>query len=452
MDSAAFDDTRALELDVSPADPPPRRPIPSTSEDDQGAPASEAIDVYLKAVRALPMLERSEANALSREIQADTEEFRTAMLGLYATAVRVHEIWSQRRADGRVTGVLCERYRDDTSHDWSRHVDRPMERVARILARDGAIEGTGSDEITRQLTAAEFHTDILIGIHGELVAALGASRTAAVRAQRRRLGLGKPAARRQVARATSALARRDAGRQRFTRHNLRLVIHLAKRYRNSGIAFLDLIQEGNLGLIRAVEKFDPDRGHTFSTYAVWWIEQALIRAVENQSRTIRVPAHVQQAHKRTQRAREGLRSRSVGEVSDDTLADHLGMAKDELDKLVLASRPIRSIDEPLTEDGGRLEDVIPSAEGEEEGASIDRRHLRHTLARSLSVLPERERSVIEWRFGLSGEPEMTLQMVGQRLGLSRERVRQIQSEAFGHLREQSAVHRLVELLDAPESP
>jgi len=326
-----------------------------------------------------------------------------------------------------------------------------MRRVEALLEDAAKGSAPARAERVAQLTRAEIHTDILIEIHRELTRLRRAERTAAVRTERRRLRLGDPAARGALDRATAALERRDRARQTFTRHNLRLVIHLAKRYRSNDVPFLDLIQEGNLGLIRAVEKFDPDRGHTFSTYAVWWIEQALIRAVENQSRTIRVPAHVQQAYKRTQRAREDLRSRSVGEVGDGELAERLEMDAEELDRLVLASRPIRSIDEPLTEDGGRLEDVIPAPEDEETGASFDRATLRRTLARSLRRLPERERSVLEWRFGLSGEPEMTLQMVGQRLGLSRERVRQIQSEAFGHLRDEPAVNRLAELLDASEA-
>jgi RNA polymerase sigma factor (sigma-70 family) len=410
-------------------------------------PASESIDVYLRAVRDLPMLSRAEADALAREIREATETFRGEMNGLQGTAVRVAEIWRSRKAEGRVTGILCERYRDDTSHDWSAHVDRPLRKLEALIEDAGPDRPVDEKRRADLLTAAEIHSDILLQIHGELSALLRSPRSPRVRNERKRLGLGPASERKRLARATTALRRRDAGRQRFTRHNLRLVIHLAKRYRNNGVAFLDLIQEGNLGLIRAVEKFDPDRGHTFSTYAVWWVEQALIRAVENQARTIRVPAHIQQARKRANRVRETLRVRSDGEIGNHELAGHLGMDADELDRLEVAGRPIRSIDDPLTEDGGRLEDIIPSPHEADPADTHDQVLLRSTLERSLRALPARERSVLEWRFGLGGEPEMTLQMVGHRLGLSRERVRQIQAEAFGRLREQPAVRDLVEMLD-----
>ncbi len=237
-------------------------------------------------------------------------------------------------------------------------------------------------------------------------------------------------------------------RERLTQANLRLVISVAKKQRGYGVPFADLVQEGNIGLMRAVEKFDHRLGYKFSTYAHWWIRQAVGRAITDQSRTVRVPVHMHENMRKMTKAKEHLYQKHGRRPSREELASEMGVASDAVDwlKTVKASKPI-SLETPLGQDGSQLgdfiEDVVTPQPADEAAIGL----LRSQLSQALESLSARERRVIELRYGLADGYSLTLEEVGTKLGLTRERIRQIQKEALAKLRHRSLSRHLIEYLD-----
>jgi RNA polymerase primary sigma factor len=209
------------------------------------------------------------------------------------------------------------------------------------------------------------------------------------------------------------------------------VVSVAKRYQSSGVPLLDLVQEGNLGLMRALEKFDFDRGFKFSTYAVWWIRQAIERAIHNQSRTIRIPVHQAEREWKVSRVETQLATSLGRPPTDEEIAKAANISLEQLADIRGAARIVASLDEPVGPDGSReLGELVGAGSGLEE--EIDLSMEGEALHRAIETLPEREQAVIRLRFGFEGEP-MTLQEVGKQLGLSREWVRRLEARALEHL-------------------
>ena len=233
---------------------------------------------------------------------------------------------------------------------------------------------------------------------------------------------------------TAAITAGGAARTRFIAANLRLVVSIAKRYQHGGLALLDLIQEGNLGLMRAVDKFDPERGFKFSTYATWWIRQAITRAMADKGRTIRVPAHVVEAITAVRRTRADLTSSLGRAPDDDELARAAGISGDRLEELRTALVDLRSLAAPMGDGEGSLADLIADDRAESPfeaaAAGIERAALDEVLAR----LTDRERAILHSRFGLAGGTPRTLEDVGRDFDLTRERIRQIEAKALTKLR------------------
>jgi len=228
----------------------------------------------------------------------------------------------------------------------------------------------------------------------------------------------------------------DAARKRMIESNLRLVVKIARRYLNRGMPLLDLIEEGNLGLIRAVDKFDPELGFRFSTYATWWIRQTIERAIMNQTRTIRLPIHVVKEINVYLRAARQLVQQLDHEPSAEEIATLLDKPIGEVKRMLGLNERIASVDTPIGKDEDKsLLDSIPDEQNQDPSQRLVDEDLFNNLEVWLSQLNDKQREVVERRFGLHGYEKATLEEVGNEIGVTRERVRQIQMDALRRLRE-----------------
>jgi RNA polymerase primary sigma factor len=224
-------------------------------------------------------------------------------------------------------------------------------------------------------------------------------------------------------------------RKRLIESNLRLVISVAKKYRGRGVSFEDLIQEGNSGLIKAVERFDPDMGNRFSTYATWWIRQAVTRAVADHARTVRLPSHVVDALFRLRRADNALSIELGRDPSEEELAERLGIKSEEVRRLREVSQPIGSINARVgAEEGAEMGDLLPDERAGDDYARVEIGQWEGTLHEAVESLPEREARILKMRHGLDGSKTRTLREVSEALGISQERARQVEIKALRTIR------------------
>jgi RNA polymerase primary sigma factor len=229
----------------------------------------------------------------------------------------------------------------------------------------------------------------------------------------------------------------ELARKRLIESNLRLVISIAKKYRGRGVPFEDLIQEGNAGLIKAVEKFDPEMGNRFSTYATWWIRQAVTRAVADHGRTVRLPAHVIDSLYRMRRAENGLSIELGRDATEEEVAERLGAKPEETRRLREVAQPISSINARMGgsgEEGSEVGELLPDEKSGEDYARVESGQWELALVEAVRSLPEREARVLRMRHGLDGSETRTLREVSEVLGISQERARQVEIKALRTIR------------------
>jgi len=437
-----------------------------------------ALVAYFADIGSIPTLTKEQEVELAMAIEAATADVKRGILSVPYTAAECVRIWLQLQTDNRVTGKMSESFGSGSpeGEDRGAHVDAAHRKIHRWLPRREELVQAGAEKaaelakfdrkVSRELAKADLSMQVfgrirrdLLEIGREMKSArrdlerMRTRATASTEKGRRDQSERRSAARRRLREAEARagleaeafLARLDEieasweelaeVKNTFVQHNLKLVVAISKDFRNMGIPFLDLIQEGNLGLIRAVEKFDYRRGHKFSTYALWWIRQALIRSIQNQSRTIRIPSHMYDTLLKFYRATSALEKKLGREPTTWELAAALDVTPDQAEQLQRMTRDplsleseVRGTDSKLLKDFVKDTSVAPPQEG------LDQTRLERAAEDSIGVLNERERNILRWRFGMRDESDHTLEEIGSKLGLSRERVRQLEARALAKLR------------------
>ena len=410
-----------------------------------GGEPSSALSSYVAEVGSVPLLTRQQEKDLAEVISECAHALHRELLRIPWTARFLLARWSEGPRRSPASGEALQKPgRDEVLGRLRALVERRDELAA---GGGGRAEQKQLDDRIRALSMdADFEPkpfeEALTELRSRRIAM--SRRTLATRERSsedlaREMGLPAKTFRRRMLDVEVRAQALDVARNRFAEHNLRLVIKVAREFSGMGVPFADLVQEGNLGLLRAVEKFDPRRGFKFSTYGCWWIRQGCIRAIQNHSRTIRLPSHRFDRVLRIHRTEAKMMSR-LGRAPDaNELSREMGMSPEQLEDHLAFDHKSVSLEAQFSDSDDRtVGDVLPDATDVDPVDLIQRHSSVSRLDALLVGLPVRERQVLRWRFGLGGDGPYTLAEVGQRLGLCRERVRQIEAAALIELKDQFA--------------
>jgi RNA polymerase primary sigma factor len=431
------------------------------AEESDAARERRPLESYFQEIGGTRTLKREEEVFLAKELEEATASLRDALYLVPVAARHVVARWDGLRALSHTGAKLSEAAGDEDTGEVAARVERAVQRTRKHLARHERLleQKSTQDTLNRveRAIAKELHSaQLSLALLSELRQRVTALARNVRRTRRgtkklieleREAGLRKELFSERVGAVEDAHERMTLVKNRFIEHNLKLVVAIAKDYRNLGLSFPDLIQEGNLGLIRAVEKFDHRRGFKFSTYAVWWIRQALVRAIQNHSRTIRLPSHVHDRLQRSQRVKAELTGKLGREPTPAELAPALDTDQDSLEALDRLSREAISLESTVAGTEKRLEDFVADPINLTPTGGIDDDRMRVGVGHLIASLSDREQLILRLRYGLGGEEEHTLEQIGQSLGLSRERVRQLEARALKKLRDTAPAQRLHPILD-----
>jgi RNA polymerase sigma factor (sigma-70 family) len=406
---------------------------------------------YFSEIGGARVLTRAEEQRIARLFRARRAAVNELLAGLPFTGTTLIERWrTEQRSATRPLGLLG-RAAHANRERAARTLEATIRRVERRLRRRPPITPrTPADEVawdrfeSRQRSdllaidlSPDFYQQVEAALRSRLREMARAARAHARRRARRLCdGVGFPIRRfRRRMRALESLgSARDEARNELARHNLKLVVRFAKKFQNLGLPLPDLIQEANLGLLRATELFDPDRGFKFSTYAIWWIRQSLVRAVQKQARTVRLPSHVNERLYQVGRASDRLAGRLGRSPTPRELGRETGLEPERVDQLRSLQRIPLSLDQTADSSNARaLHEVLPDPHVESPLDLVDAARDRRVVAALLARLDARERAIIKRRFGFTGEECVTLDQLASELGVSRELVRQIEKRTLSKL-------------------
>jgi RNA polymerase sigma factor (sigma-70 family) len=404
---------------------------------------------YFGDVRQFALLNRAEEQALWCRIESAQKRERRA---LHTAPIALSILVQLRQQLGREEVSLDHVLRDaealsarqaDLRRQFEDAVLELQDIATRLQALRSHIQTTTKRRVIRRAYAELWQqwckTWEALALHAQVYETLREALRTEQAAQPDNLTLH--AAYRAWQRAHERLTQVKAG---MIRANLRLVIHVANRYRGRGVPFLDLIQEGNIGLMRALEKFEPSRGLKFVTYAHWWVRQAISRAITEQYRTVRLPNHIGERKNKLRAAVERLWGQHGRPPTSEELSVALGWTREEVEELQAAVQPVIRLQQPLAEDGGSLADILEDDQAPRPDELLAEDQLQRCLSDCLASLTEREAFILRLRYGLESEQPHTLQEIADMLRLSRERVRQLERQAFEKLRQP---HRSAMLAD-----
>ncbi len=437
-------------------------PVVAADELDPGR-ERRPLESYFQEIGGTRTLKREEEVVLAKELEAATAALRAVTYAVPSSAKHVVARWDALRALSHTGAKLSESVGNEETGEIAARVEAAVKKLRVLLEhREEALDKAGEEygdslkkldaKINKEMQSARLSLVVLVELRENLLALAREIRKTRRRTKRlaeleRETGVSKQRMLELADSVEDAHERMTTVKNRFIEHNLKLVVAIAKDYRNLGLSFPDLIQEGNLGLIRAVEKFDHRRGFKFSTYAVWWIRQALVRAIQNHSRTIRLPSHVHDRLQRSQRVRAELTGKLGREPTPAELAPALGTDTEALEALDRLSREAISMESNVAGTEKRLEDFVADAYADQPDGGIDSDRMRTGVGSLIGALTPREQLILRLRYGLAGEEEHTLEQIGQSLGLSRERVRQLEARALKKLRETQPAQRLHPILE-----